>query len=160
MGRIGQRGAPGSARPDTRNTGPESGSVQIPKLTLRWESALPMQEAELKVHDAGSVILDEDHYFLAVFGIPRGDVTDDSKRTAEVLKKQASLKPEGKRDLKPSSVEIFLREDGPVVVYLFPKSDELTWRDHRIEFTAQVSQLKFAQSFSADDMFFHGKLEL
>jgi hypothetical protein len=104
--------------------------------------------------------VDEDHYAIAVFGIPRISVMDDSKKTADALKKQAVLTPEGKRDLKPSGVQILLREDGPVVVYSFPKSDEITWKDHHINFTAQVAKLKFVQSFSTDDMFFHGKLEL
>jgi hypothetical protein len=119
-----------------------------------------MREAELKARDASAPTLDEDHYAIAIFGIPRSSVKDDSKKTAEALGKQAILKPEGKRDLKPSSVEILLREDGPVVVYLFPKSYEITWRDHRIDFTAQVANLKLVQSFSTDDMLFHGKLEL
>jgi hypothetical protein len=45
-------------------------------------------------------------------------------------------------------VEILLREDGR------------SSRDHRIEFDAQVGRLKFTQPFDADDMMFHGKLEL
>ena len=160
VNRIGQGGNQGGSRSDKTNSGPAPSSAQIPQLTLRWESALPMREAELKARDAGAPTLDEDHYAIAVFGIPRSNVVDDSKKTAEALKKQAFLKLEGKRDLKPSSVEILLREDGLVVVYLFPKSDEITWRDHRIDFTAQVAKLKFLQSFSTDDMVFHGKLEL
>jgi hypothetical protein len=160
MGRIGQRGNQGGTPSDKTNSSPPPNSVSLPKLTLRWESALPMREAELKARDAGAPTLDEDHYAIAVFGIPRSNVMDDSKKTAEALKKLAFLRPEGKRDLNPSSVEILLREDGLVVVYLFPKSDEITWRDHRIDFTAQVAKLKLVQSFSTDDMVFHGKLEL
>jgi hypothetical protein len=57
-------------------------------------------------------------------------------------------------------VDILLRENGPVVVYLFAKSAEFTWRDHGFTFEAQISRLKFSQAFSADDMTFHGKLEL
>ena len=57
-------------------------------------------------------------------------------------------------------VEILLRDDGPVVLYLFPKSAEFDWRDHKIEFDAQMPTLKFTQAFSFDDMTFHGKLEL
>lgn len=132
-----------------------------PTLTLRWESALPVREAELKARDVTAPTLDdEDHYAIAVYGIPRAMLRDDSKIMAEDLKRQALLKREGKKDTKPSSVEILLRDDGPVVVYLFPKSAEFDWRDHRIEFDAQVPGLKFTQAFSFDDMTFHGKLEL
>jgi len=47
-----------------------------------------------------------------------------------------------------------------LVVYLFAKSAEFTWRDHGITFEAQISRLKFSQAFSTDDMTFHGKPEL
>ena len=57
-------------------------------------------------------------------------------------------------------MDILLRESGPLVVYLFPKSAEFNWRDHGITFEAQISRLKFSQAFSTDDMTFHGKLEL
>lgn len=136
-------------------------TAKPPTLTLRWESALPVREAELKARDVTAPTLDdEDHYAIAVYGIPRGILKDDSKAMADDLKRQAVLKREGKKDTKPSSVEILLRDDGPVVLYLFPKSAEFDWRDHKIEFAAQMPSLKFMQAFSFDDMTFHGKLEL
>jgi len=52
------------------------------------------------------------------------------------------------------------REGGPVVVYLFPRSHEITRQDKRIEFEAQIGRLRFSQSFYADDMNYQGKLEL
>jgi len=132
-----------------------------PTLTLRWESALPVREAELKARDVAAPTLDdENHYAIAVYGIPRGMLKDDSKVMADELKRQAVLKREGKKDTKPSSVEILLRDDGPVVLYLFPKSAAFDWRDHKIEFNAQMPGLKFTQAFSFDDMTFHGKLAL
>jgi len=152
-----------SRRRDTSSqTGGNAGSSssQPPTLTLRWESALPMREAELKAHDIGAPSLEDGYYAIAVYGIPRGMVKDDSKELADEFKKQAIIKREGKKDTKPSSVEILLRDDGPVVLYLFPKSAEFNWRDHRIEFDGQVDKLKFSQSFSTDEMRFHGTLEL
>ena len=153
VGRRGRRGGRG----DT--AGPAS--AKPPTLTLRWESALPVREAELRARDVTAPALDdEDHYAIAVYGIPRGMLRDDSKIMAEDLRRQALLKREGKKDTKPSSVEILLRDDGPVVLYLFPKSAEFSWRDHKIEFDAQMPGLKFTQAFSFDEMTFHGKLEL
>jgi hypothetical protein len=136
-------------------------NAKPPTLTLRWESALPVREAELKSRDVTAPTLDDqEHYAIAVYGIPRGMLKDDSKGMAESLKRQAILKRESKQDTKPSSVEILLRDDGPVVLYLFPKSAGFDWRDHKIEFDAQMPGLKFTQAFSFDDMMFHGKLEL
>lgn len=57
-------------------------------------------------------------------------------------------------------MEVLRREDGPVFVYLFPRSTEITKRDKEIEFNAQIVQLKFAGSFSVDEMIYRDKLEL
>lgn len=159
-GGMGRRGSGGGGNPDGGSE-PRSGTGEgPPTLTLRWESALPIREAELKAHEISAPSLDEDYYAIAVYGIPRRMVNDDSKQFAGQLKTQAAIKRDGKKDLKPSDVQILLRDDGPVIVYLFPRSAEITWRDHRIDFGAQVGRLKLTQSFSADEMMFHGKLEL
>lgn len=166
MGRHGNAGGGGdpdggtASRSGTKDGSSPNSSPTAPTLTLRWESALPIREAELKARDISAPSLDEDYYAIAVYGIPRRMVNDDSKQFAGQLKTQAVIKRDGKKDLKPSDVQILPRDDGPVIVYLFLRSAEITWRDHRIDFGAQVGHLKFTQSFYADDMMFHGKLEL
>jgi hypothetical protein len=162
-GGTGRRGSAGGSGNPSGVSDSRSGTNEgqtAPTLTLRWESALPIREAELKARDISAPSLDEDFYAIAVYGIPSRMVNDDSKQLADQLKNQGAIKRYGKKDLKPSRVEILLREDGPVIVYLFPRTAEITWRDHRIEFAAQVGRLKFTQPFDADDMMFHGKLEL
>jgi hypothetical protein len=47
-----------------------------------------------------------------------------------------------------------------VIVYLFPLSAEISPKDGRIEFNAQIGRLAFAQSFDLGEMQFQGKLEL
>jgi len=141
---------------------PESG-VPPPSrfltLQLRWESALPIRVAELKSHvDSPSL---GDGYSLAVYGVPDAHSNGgDPKTLGAPLKKQAVLKREGKQDVRPSSVGIFQREDGLVVVYLFPPSTEIANSDHRIEFDARIGRIAVAQSFNVDEMRFQGKLEL
>jgi len=157
---IGGIGIGRSRRQGGEDGGKPASPDQPATLTLRWESALPMREAELKARDTGAPEVGDDYYAIAVYGIPRGAVSDDSKERQGELKKLAVLKREGKKDLRPTRVDILLRDSGPVVVYLFAKSAEFTWRDHGFTFEAQISRLKFSQAFSADDMTFHGKLEL
>lgn len=152
IGRTGRRGSGDGGKA----TPPD----QPATLTLRWESAQPMREAELKARDTGAPDVADDFYGIAVYGIPRGTLTDDSKERQDELKKLALLKRDGKKDIKPTRVDILLRDSGPLVVYLFSKSAEFNWRDHGITFEAQISRLKFSQAFSTDDMTFHGKLEL
>jgi hypothetical protein len=128
------------------------------KLQVRWESALPVRAAELKAGVIEPPTLAGDGYSIAVYGIPGSYFKDDPKKLGDPLKKEAALKREGKEDVKPSSVEVFQREDGLVVVYLFPLSAEITRKDGLIEFTARIGRLGVAQYFDAAEMQFQGKL--
>ena len=76
------------------------------------------------------------------------------------LKNQAALKREGKKDVRPVSVEVFRVDSGVVVVYLFPLSAEITKNDRLIEFEAQIGRIVVDQSFDLSQMHFQGKLEL
>jgi len=129
-------------------------------LKLRWESALPVQIAELKSHEAGPPSLEGDGYQIAVYGIPGGDLKGDPKELGKPLKNLAALKREGKKDVKPVSVEVFRRENGLVVVYLFPLSAEITKKDRQLQFEAQIGRIVVAQTFDLSEMEFMGKLEL
>jgi hypothetical protein len=129
-------------------------------LRLRWESALPVRLAELKAHEVDPPTLAGEGYRIAVYGIPGGDFKDDPKRLGEPLKGLAALKREGKKDVKPISVEVFHNEDGMVAVYLFPPSAEITKKDGQIQFAAQIGRIVVFQNFVLDQMEFLGKLEL
>jgi len=165
MGRRGGMGGPGGGYPDDGerrrgDDGTGAGRGEPPSLKLRWESALPVREAELKARETNAPTVDADHYAIAVYGTPNRIVRGDSKDLASELKKQASIKREGKKDLKPSSVQVLQRDDGPVIVYLFPRSNEITRQDKRLQFDGQIGRLKFEQSFYVEDMTYQGKLEL
>ena len=157
-------GYPGGGYPGGPSGGTGGGNGtnygQPPTLKLRWESALPVREAELKARETNAPTVDESHYAIAVYGVPDRMLNGNSKSLADQLKKQAAIKRGGKKDLKPSGVEVLQREDGPVIVYLFPRSKEITRQDKRIEFDAKISRLQFSQPFYVDDMMYQGKLEL
>ena len=108
-------------------------------MTLRWESALPVSAAELKSHEAG-VTVDEKYYAIAVYGLPDRVVSGDPDKLAEELKKEASIKRDGKKDFKPAGVEVQQRENGNVILYLFPRSTEITRDDKRVEFNAVIGR--------------------
>jgi hypothetical protein len=145
---------------DTSSDGSSRAAQTPPTLTVRWETALPVREAELKARDTSAPVVEEGHYAIAVYGIPERMTRGDSKNLADSLKKEASLRRDGKKELKPSSVEVLPRDDGPVVLYLFPKSNEITQADRRVEFDVKIGRLKFSQPFFLEDMVFKGKLEL
>jgi hypothetical protein len=176
MGRRGGFGYPGGGYPGGGYPGggypngggyPSGGSqrqddsnAQLPKLKLRWESALPIREAELKTRDNDAPTIDSDHYAIAVYGVPSRFTTGDQQKLADQFKKDAALKRDGKKDLKPSSVEVLQRDDGAVVVYLFPRTKEITAEDRRVEFEAKMGRLEVSESFFTEDMNYQGKLQL
>jgi hypothetical protein len=128
-------------------------------LQVRWESALPIRAAELKAGVIEPPTLAGEGYSIAVYGVPGSYFKDDPQKLGAPLRKEASLRREGKDDVKPSSVEVFQREDGLVVVYLFPLSAELTKKDGLIEFAARIGRLGLTQYFDAGEMVFQGKLQ-
>jgi hypothetical protein len=158
MGRRGMGGGgyPGGGYPGGQSTRSED----APKVTLRWESAMPVRTAELKVHDNDAPTLDDKHYAIAVYGIPDRMLNGDTKKLEDQLKGKAAIKRDGKKDFKPSSVEVLQRPNGPVVVYMFPMTNEITKQDHRVEFDADIGRLELTQSFFTEDMVWQGKLEL
>jgi hypothetical protein len=62
--------------------------------------------------------------------------------------------------VRPVSVEVFQRDDGVVVVYVFPFSAEIVKRDGQVRFEAQIGRIVVAQTFDLNEMEFMGKLEL
>jgi hypothetical protein len=130
------------------------------KLSLRWETALPVRIAELKSHEVEPPTLEGDGYRIAVYGVPFANLQGDPRKLGEPLKNLAALKREGKRDAKPLSVEVFQRENDMVVVYLFPLSAEISTKDLRIRFDAHIGRIVVSQSFDLKQMEFLGKLEL
>ena len=130
------------------------------RLMLRWESALPIRLAELKSHEIEPPTLGGDGYYIAVYGVPGGDFKGDPKHLGDPLKNLASLKRDGKKDVKPTRVEVFQREGGVVIVYVFPLSAEITKKDQRIQFEARIGRIVFAHDFDLSEMEFGGRLEL
>lgn len=131
------------------------------KLRLRWESALPVRVAELKSGFIPPPVSVDEGYSLAVYGIPGDYFKGDPKSLGDPLKSLAALRREGKKDVKPSSVEVFQGgPDGVVVVYVFPLSAEITKNDGYVEFSAQIGRLVIGQAFKVGDMLFQGKLAL
>jgi len=56
----------------------------------------------------------------------------DPNNLGAELKNRAAIKREGKKDMKPSSVEVLMHDEGPVILYLFPRSNEITRKTSRI----------------------------
>jgi len=131
-------------------------------LQLRWESALPIRVAELKAGVIPPPISESDDqaYVIAVSGVPTARVKGDPKSLGQPLKSTAVLRRQGKKDVKPSTVEVFQTAGGMVVVYVFPLTAEITKKDQLVEFVAQIGRLDIQQYFNLEEMQFQGRLEM
>jgi hypothetical protein len=129
-------------------------SSQSRNVTVRWESALPVQDALLKSKETGTPSIDDDHYAISVIGVPNRIANNDS------AKPKAELKREGKKTIKSSDARVIARDKGSEILFLFPRSQEITAQDKQITLEAHIGRMKVTQSFYLTDMNYRGKLAL
>ena len=135
---------------DDGETRPKNNDPQT--LTLRWESAQPIQDAQLKSKNTDSPNIDASHYAIVVSGL--------APRFMNADKPKAELKKDGKTTIKQSDFKILRRDEGNMMVFLFPRSKEISTKDKRVEFHAIIGQMEIRESFYVADMVYNGKLEL
>lgn len=130
---------------------PDPGNVIV-----RWESARPVRVAEQKSGETAPAVGSE-YYAIAVYDVQ----TPKGWNIANELKSVATLKRTKKKDIKPARVAILRKDDGlATVVYLFPRSVEISKRDGYVGFSAQIGRLVIWQLFSIQEMQIRGELEL
>jgi hypothetical protein len=125
---------------------------------IRWESARPVRTAEQRLPDPNASALEnDDFYAIAIYNVP----TPTRWHMEGELKGIAFLKRAGRKDLKPSRVVIH-RQPGDLatIVYLFPRSVEITKKDGSVTFQAQIGRLVFTRIFNTYEMQINDQLEL
>lgn len=128
-------------------------------VEVRWESALPVRTAETAAHEEDPPAWDGDMYAVAVYDVPGLDL--DSKSLPVELQRAAFLRLDGKKDQRPVQVELLPQEDDlTTVVFLFPRTIEITADTKKIEFMTVFGRLSVTQSFFPKEMQLQGKLEL
>lgn len=128
-------------------------------LEIRWESARPVRAAEVVSHEEDSPEIEANRYVVAVYDVPGLDIA--MKTLPADLQRVAALSREGKKDIKPSEVDLLPQANGlTTVVYLFPETDPITLADGRVTFSAVFDHLSVAQYFYMKEMQYQGKLEL
>lgn len=165
VGGIGMGGMGGgrSRRQSQTDPGVDSSSGSrglAPTLTVRWESALPVQEAHLKLPDSNGPSIDEGYYTLAVFSIPYRLIGEDLRDLDKRLKSEGQLKREGRKTVRSSEAKVLEQDNGLLVLFKFPRSSEITKSDGAVEFAAHIGEVKVVQSFRLNEMVIADKLEL
>jgi hypothetical protein len=82
---------------------------------VRWESAPEIQAALLKAGLTGEPSIPDGNDAVAVLGLPSRMVGDPKKLLAE-------LKRDGKPLAKSTGVRVVQRDDGMMVLFLFPRT--------------------------------------
>ena len=125
-------------------------------VVIRWVSANPVRAAQAILAGSVSRAEDKDYYAIEVADLPVPKHWHPRE-----LRGIAALRRNGKKDFRPSKVEVHrLGDDHLTIVYLFPRSTELTKSDRRIEFEAQIGELFVAQFFYPEQMQIGGQIEL
>jgi hypothetical protein len=130
------------------------------QLQIRWESAAPIHAAEMKLKADDAPEWDGNFYAVAVYGvpIPAEELRDHSQMD---IRKFAFLKRTGKKDLKPTQVDVISQNDKvSTVLYLFPRSEQITLEDEHVEFYARFGRILLQQIFDMSQMRLLDKLEL
>jgi hypothetical protein len=171
----------GSGYPGGSNGGDGSQAGPM-SLTIRWDSAVPVQQAlmrqgagpaeELKAATAAT----EKYYVVEVLGLrmpqPRGrsssDPDDDQNSNGapsngslrSQLLDAAQLAPKGKSSIYAQDVQI----DGPGgidgVRFLFPRTNPINAADKEVDFILNIRRIKVEEKFHLNDMQYEGKLAL
>ena len=162
LGGGGGAGYPGGGRssdPDVGGNREPGDRTASSPVTVRWESARPVREAQLKLQQE-SVGADEPYYAITVSGLPSRIANRDPQELRSQLLSDSSLKLKGKKKIALADVKLLTRDDNAVLLLLFPRSQEITTGDKEVEFSTRVARMEIKQKFALEEMTFDGKLQL
>jgi len=126
-------------------------------VTVRWESAFPVRAAEAKLGEVSIAGVTENDYAIAV-----SDVHPPFRwNLAKQLQGVAFLKIDKKKVVKPTRVLVQPKAAGFVtLVYLFPRSIEISKKGQSLGFVAQIGRLFVAVNFFPQEMRLQNELQL
>jgi hypothetical protein len=141
-----------------------------PTLFARWQSALPVKQAFVRLKygaQAGTspeakqlLERQEPDYVIVVSGPLRSILRGDSQELKKAIMDVSSLSAKGKDAVKPSDVQIALTQVSNDMVFHFPRSAAFTVDDKEVEFATKFGELTLKFKFKPKDMVFNGKLEM
>jgi hypothetical protein len=133
-------------------------STETTRVTVRWESAAPVREAAAKVEDPNAGQFNEwsqTYYVISASGLP-----NQMLQLQDKLKQATLLKRKGKGPIAPEQVGVLKGTEGPVMVFLFPRSDAINPEDKEVSFESVLGPMEVKSKFGLKDMVYEGKLAL
>lgn len=153
IGTYGTRGVDGEISGGPRDNPAPAAAIST-TVTARWESALPVRQAESKLHQE-AVEERKAAYVIAILGLPR----EIEIYNPQEFRSQAFLKIKGKKRIAADDVKIVMPEGTPVILLFFPRAQPVALADKEIELTLN-GVLELRQKFALKEMYCLGKLEL
>jgi hypothetical protein len=166
----GGRGGRGGGGAPPELAGGEGGGGSMPPVVIRWQSAMPVKQALVRMRfgpaaetsaDAKQMLEREDPGYVIVLS---GPLRPFLRGNGEALKKAimdiSSLSVKGKDPIKPMEVQMGGTARAIEIVLIFPKTTPLTLDDKEVEFSTKLADLPLKSKFRLKDMAFNGKLDL
>ena len=154
---------------------PDSVAAGMPtmRVAVRWESALPVKEAMLRLKFGDRLPAESDpgytlnraekYYIVAVVGLemPKGGRDSEaSARMRDELLGTAKLTPKGGAAVYAEEVKVNPPEAREEVLFYFPKSPEIAASGKDVVFECQLGAFEIRKAFKPKEMVYRGKLEM
>ena len=141
-----------------------------PTIYARWQSALPVKEAFVRLKYGAEAATSPDakqllekaetNYEIVLSGPLKSLLRGDTDSLKLSLMQSSSLTSKGKGPVKPSDVQLALSQDANNIVLHFPRTTPFTADDKDVEFETKFGDLVLKYKFRLKDMVFNGKLEM
>jgi hypothetical protein len=159
------RGGVGAGTPDS-TIGP---AFNAPKVTVRWESAQPLREVASRDQSTprpkNLEELSREFYVITALNLPIISRTEQSQnipvdQIQARLQQVTSLQRKGKEPIAPARVEVLPATEGPMVVFLFPRSENIAQEDKEVTLESAPGPYEVKTKFKLKDMVYQDQLAL
>jgi hypothetical protein len=148
---------------------PSVGAQSVP-IIARWQSALPLKQAFVRLKYGAEAATSEDAkellgraeptYVIVLSGPMRPFLRGAPDELKEALTRATSLACKGKSAVQPTEVQVNAGAGTSEVIFSFPRTAAYTLDDKEVEFDTKLGNLALRYKFRLKDMVFNGKLEL
>ena len=142
------------------------------KVTLRWESAEPVREAARKAESPAAQTAEwaREFYVITASGMPMpgrrpgGPEGQQTRREpgpmADRMKDATTLKTKLKGPIRPERIEFVQTQAGPVIAFLFSRSEAIGLDDKEVTFESAMGPMQLKTKFTLKDMLYKGSPSL
>jgi hypothetical protein len=146
--------------------GPGGGPDMALNLVARWQSALPVKQAFVRMKygekadsspEAKQLLeRQEETYVIILSGNLRSLLIGNPDTVKKSIADMTSLSAKGKDPAKPLDLQVANNQ----IVFLFPKTSPWSLDDKEVEFSTKLADVVLKYKFKLKDMVYNGKLEL